>query len=189
VAECRVLLVGMMGSGKTSVGRELAAQTGWPYVDNDELVGQATGRTGRQILAEAGEMALRLAEGDALTAALTVPAPAICGIAAGTVLGRSSRRALAEGGIVVWLTADPATLAVRAVGALHRPWLEADAEDWMRETAAERAPLYREVADLIVDTEERDPEEVAAIIRAELSELAACRPWLSTESGPPRGLD
>jgi shikimate kinase len=178
MVECRVLLVGLMGSGKTSVGRELAALTGWPYVDNDELVQEAAGRTAREILAEAGEMALRVAEADALEAAVGTPPPCICGIAAGTVLGPSSRRLLIDGGVVVWLTADPATLAARAVGAAHRPWLEADAEEWMRETAAERAPLFREVATLTIDTQERTPAEVAAIIRDELADVAACRAYL-----------
>ena len=178
MAECRVLLVGLMGSGKTTVGRELAAQTGWPYVDNDTLVEQAAGQTARAILATAGETALRLAEADALRAALDVPPPCICGIAAGTVLQPGNRRALIDSGIVVWLTADPATLAERARGAAHRPWLDDDAERWMRETAAEREPLYREVAKLIVSTEDRRPDEVATAIREQLADLAACGPWL-----------
>ena len=182
MAECRILLVGLMGSGKTSVGRELSAQTGWPYIDNDQLVEQASGRTAREMLAEAGEVALRVAEADALDFALATPPPCICGVAAGTVVGPRNRRALAAGGIVVWLTADPATLAARAVGAIHRPWLEEDAEEWMRETAAERAPLYREVATLVMDTEDRLPEEVAAGIRERLAEMAACRPWLDRRS-------
>lgn len=183
MAECRILLVGLMGSGKTSVGRELAAQTGWPYVDNDLLVQQAAGRTAREILAGGGEVALRLAEADALAAALTTPPPCICGVAAGTVLGPSNRRAMVDGGIVVWLTADAHTLAARATGAIHRPWLEEDAETWMREVAAERAPLYRELATLVADTEDRTPEEVASWIRDELAELAACRPWLAADGG------
>jgi shikimate kinase len=173
-----VLLVGLMGSGKTTVGRLLAGLTGWPYLDNDELIEQAAGRTARQLLAEGGESALRLAEADALEAALTTPPPCICGVAAGTITSPRGRRALADGGIVVWLTADPATLAGRAVSAIHRPWLEEDAEGWLRETAAERNPLYGEVSDLVVDTAERTPDEVAALIHAELRERPACRAWL-----------
>lgn len=178
MAECRVLLVGLMGSGKTTVGRQLAGLTGWPYLDNDGLVEQAAGRTARQLLAEGGETALRLAEAEALEAALTTPPPCICGVAAGTITSPSARAALAQGGIVVWLTADAATLAQRAVGAIHRPWLEDDAEGWLRETAAERNALYREVADVVVDTAERTPDEVAALIHAELRERPACRTWL-----------
>jgi len=179
MADCRVLLVGLMGSGKTTVGRALAELTGWPYLDNDDLLRAHSGLTARQLLAQAGQSALRLAESDALEAALATPPPCICAVAAGTVLSAGSRRALADGGIVVWLTADPVTLAERVVDAIDRPWLEGDAEAWLREAATERAPLYREVADLIVDTEERTPDEIAADIRAELAERPACRAWLS----------
>lgn len=179
MAECRVLLVGMMGSGKTSVGRELAALTGWPYIDNDALLAQASGQTARQILAEAGEMALRLAEQDALDAALATVVPSVCGVAAGSVLSPRNRRALADGGIVVWLTAEPATLAARAIGGEHRPWLQDDAEEWLAQAAAERAPLFAEVARLIVATDEQTPAEVAAEIVTELVEMSACGPWLA----------
>lgn len=178
MTDCRVLLVGLMGSGKTTVGRALAEQTGWPYLDNDDLLEQATGRSPREIVAAAGEVALRVAESDALDAALAAPPPRICGVAAGTVTSPRNRRALAAGGIVVWLTADPQTLAARAVEQINRPWLETDAEAWLREAAAERAPLYAEIADLVIDTEDQPPDEIAATIRAELAERAACRPWL-----------
>lgn len=168
-----------MGSGKTSVGQALAEQTGWPYLDNDDLVQHATGLTARQVRAQDGEAGLRMAESDALDAALATPEPQICGIAAGTVLSPRNRQALDEGGIVVWLTAEASTLAQRAVGAINRPWLEGDAEAWLREAAEERDALYREIADLVVDTEELTPDEVAAGIRAELAERAACRDWLA----------
>jgi shikimate kinase len=178
MAECRILLVGLMGSGKTTVGQALAELTGWPYLDNDELVRAQTGISARQVLAQAGELALRLAEGEALEMAVATAPPCICSIAAGTVLSPANRQALADSGIVVWLTAAPQTLAERLVGAIDRPWLEEDAEAWLREAAAARAPLYREVAQLIVDTEEQTPTEVAATIHAELAERPACAQWL-----------
>ena len=181
MADCRILLVGLMGSGKTTVGRALAELTGWPYLDNDALVEQVAGRTARQLLAAAGESALRLAEADALDAALSTPPPAICGVAAGTVTSPRNRQALTDRGIVIWLTADPATLATRAVGAIHRPWLEEDAEGWLRETAAERDPLYRAVADLVIDTQDQSPDEIAADLRDRLAELPACRAWLARQ--------
>jgi shikimate kinase len=57
-----------MGSGKTTIGRMLARRTGWPYHDNDELVSLAYGKNARELLASAGEAALRLAEAEALEA-------------------------------------------------------------------------------------------------------------------------
>ena len=72
----RVLLLGMMGSGKSSVGRALSDLTGWPFVDNDALVERATGLTARELLRDRGEDALREAESEALRAGLRIPVPA-----------------------------------------------------------------------------------------------------------------
>jgi shikimate kinase len=177
-SDCRVLLVGLMGSGKTTIGRLLAERTGWPYHDNDELVSLAYGMTAREVLARAGEPALRQAEAEALEAAVELPAPCICGIAAGTVTDARNRRLLRDRGTVVWLTADPAVLARRAVGAEHRPWLEEEAEAWLRDVAAERASLYREVATLTVNSDDLEPEEVVERVIDFLSAHPACGPAL-----------
>jgi shikimate kinase len=174
-----VLLVGLMGSGKTTIGRALAELTGWPHVDNDELLRAAAGMSAREVLARGGEAALRLAEADALDAALATPPPCVCGVAAGTITSAAARARLAGGGIVVWLTADPQVLAQRAVGAAHRPWLEKDAEGWLRAVAVERDPLYREIADVTIDTSERSPDEIADDLADQLAQRAACRPWLA----------
>jgi shikimate kinase len=149
----RVVLVGMMGSGKTEVGRVLADLTGWPFLDNDVLVERASGRTARQLLAERGVDALRVAERAALDAALTTRPPAIC----------------AAGGVVVWLRAPAAVLAHRARSAAHRPWLEEDPAAWFTTRLVEREPHYRAVADLEVDTSALDPEGAAAAILRHLA--------------------
>ncbi|MGZ8513370.1 MAG: shikimate kinase [Candidatus Limnocylindria bacterium] len=165
----RILLVGMMGSGKSTVGRALAERTGWPFLDNDELVERATGRTARQ-LSEGGEAAVRAAEAAALREGLAVEPPAIIGVAGGAVLDPRDRKRIREGGFVVWLRAPAEVLAARAVGAEHRPWLEGDAEGWFRRAVSQRDPLYAWVADLEVDTRTGTgaPEEVAASIVAAL---------------------
>jgi shikimate kinase len=163
-----VLLVGMMGSGKSSVGRELARLTRWPFADNDELLVEATGRTARELLAEGGEAILRAGEAAAFRAALVRPIPGIAGVAAGVVMDAGDRAAMARAGFVVWLRARPEALASRAPGGSHRPWLEGDALAWLEATARRRAPLYGEVADLVVDVDAMSPAEVAAEIAAEL---------------------
>ena len=163
----RILLVGMMGSGKSSVGRELAKRTGWPFLDNDELLERATGRTARQ-LAEGGEAALRAAEAAALREGLAVKPPAIIGVAGGAVLDPRDRKRIREGGFVVWLRAPAEVLAARAVGAAHRPWLEGDSEGWLRRAVSQRDPLYAMVTDLEVDTSTATPEEAADSIVAAL---------------------
>ncbi|MDP8905802.1 MAG: serine transporter, partial [Chloroflexota bacterium] len=124
---CRVVLVGMMGSGKTTVGRLLAAATGWPYHDNDELLRRRFGLTARELLDREGELGLRAAESAALFVGLAAPEPAIVGSAAGTILDAPARQAMGERGFVVWLRARADTLAGRAAGGWHRPWLGDDA--------------------------------------------------------------
>ena len=172
---CRVILVGMMGSGKSTIGRLLSEATGWPYVDNDELVRRSHGTTARELLAERGEAVMREAESSALALGLEVPAPAIIGVAAGTILERANRKRLSDGGIVVWLRADADALAVRAKGAAHRPWIDTGGGSWMHDATTEREPLYQSVADITIDTTAGSPEAAATDLRERLRAFEACR--------------
>lgn len=165
----RVVLLGMMGSGKSSVGRALADRTGWPFVDNDALVERATGLTARALLRDRGEDALREAEAEALRVGLGIPAPAIVATAAGTILRPEDRARIDEGGLVVWLHASAEVLAERASGAAHRPWLDEDPVAWFAHTIRERGPLYRSVADLEIDTGSTDPDAAADLVVERLS--------------------
>jgi shikimate kinase len=177
---CRVLLTGMMGSGKSTIGRLLSGATGWPYLDNDELVRQIRAATARQILAEHGEAEMRGAESDALARGIEEPAPALIGVAAGTILEPSNREHLRTGGIVVWLRADAAAIEARAMGAEHRPWLETGGGTWIHDTVAQRDPLYASIADIVIDTGAKPAEESAAELLAQLASVAACRIQLSS---------
>jgi shikimate kinase len=167
---CRVLLIGMMGSGKSTIGERLAAATGWPYVDNDDLVRRATGTSARRLVAEQGEGPMRAAERAALLDGVRVDAPAIVGVAAGTITDPAARDALRDGGHVVWLHADAGTLARRAAGASHRPWLDGDATAWMTDALAEREPLYRSVADHVFDTGTGSPDDAVRDLVSWLAE-------------------
>jgi shikimate kinase len=162
--DVRILLLGMMGSGKSSIGEALHRQTGWPFVDNDVLVEAATGHTARELLARRGEAAMRAAETAALETALALPPPVIAATAAGTILDAGNRRRLAGGGFVVWLQAPAEVLALRAVGAAHRPWLDHDPVAWFRTALDERTRLYESVADVAVDTSRLTPDECAATV-------------------------
>lgn len=183
---CRVLLIGMMGSGKSTIGRLLSAATGWPYMDNDELVHQSRGTTARQILAERGEAQMRAAESEALARGVAAAAPALIGVAAGTILERADREQMRAGGIVVWLRAGAAAIESRARGAEHRPWLDTAGESWIRDTVSERDPLYASVADFIVDTGTKAAEESAEELLATLRTVVACRAALSSGEPPAR---
>jgi shikimate kinase len=156
----RILLVGMMGSGKTTVGRRLASLAGWRYVDNDELVRLRTGREPAEIEASDGEDVLHLAETDALDAALELPTPVVASVAAAVVLDPAAREALREGGHVVWLRARPETLLGR-IGSGEGRRDDATDPDWMRRRARERALLFADVATQVVDVDALGPDEVA----------------------------
>jgi shikimate kinase len=164
----------MMGSGKSTVGRLLARRTGWPLLDNDELVLRLFDATPRQILASGGETKLRAAESEALAMGLEAPAPSIVGAAGGTILDEANRRRLRDAGVVVWLRASPATVEERATGAEHRPWLDAGGESWIRDAVTERNPLYASVAHVTVDADGREAREVAAEILEQLRGVEAC---------------
>ena len=171
----------MMGSGKSTVGRLVAERMAWPYLDNDDLVQRAHGTTARELLAERGDGALRDAEGEALELGVTTPAPAVIGVAAGTVLDAERREVMREGGIVVWLRADAAILESRAMRGEHRPWLDRHGASWIRDTAAEREPLYASVADFRVDTGVNSPEAAASEIIGHLQTVDACQSALGSD--------
>ncbi len=156
----RIVLVGMMGTGKTTIGRLIAGALGWPYHDNDDLVHQLYAATPRELLANRGEVAMREAEARALALALEAPWPCVISAGGGTILNAENRRLMREAGTVVWLRASAATLEERAVGAEHRPWIDGGARDWIRAAVADRDPLYASVADLTVETDGRILEEV-----------------------------
>lgn len=168
----------MMGSGKTTVGRLLSKLTGWPYLDNDELVLRLFGSTPRRILAEDGEPRLREAELAALHAGLLTPAPSIVAAAAGTILDEPARWRLRESGVVVWLRTSVDALERRAAAGTHRPWIDTGGDPWLEAAARERLPLYSAVADLVIDTDTAAPAESARMVLEGVAGFPAC-----TEAG------
>jgi shikimate kinase len=155
----------MMGSGKSSVGRALAARLGREYADTDELIEAATHCSVREFFAAKGEPAFRDIETVVLDAALRVVAPSVIGCGGGVVVSPASRALLTSGRAeVVWLRARPDTLVARLAGATDRPLLDGDAEANLRRLAAERAGYYEEVAGVILDVDDRSIDEVAEAI-------------------------
>jgi shikimate kinase len=154
------MLVGMMGAGKTTVGRLLAQRLRCPYVDSDEEVEQFTGRTVKELFDAGGEAAFRPLETEALHAAVSGSGPVVVAVAGGAVLDPANRDLLRRAGTVVWLRARPSTLARRVVSGTHRPLLEHDPAAVIEELDAVRRPLYEELADVVVDVDDLDPSAV-----------------------------
>src|SRR5687767_9568136 len=95
----------MMGAGKTTVAKALAARLGATYLDSDEQVQRARGLTVPEIFAAEGEVAFRLAEREALVEALGSKEPAVISVAGGAVLDPDNRKLISDAGTVVWLRA------------------------------------------------------------------------------------
>ena len=166
----RVLLVGMMGVGKTSVGRALGQRLGWPYLDSDEEVRRRTGHSVPELFAQRGEAAFRLEESAALEEACSSTHPIVVSVAGGAVLDEANRRLIAASGLVVWLRASLSTLSRRVGDGRTRPLLGEDPGAALARLYPERAPLYESLADLAVDVDDvpvdRVVEQVAAALRA-----------------------
>jgi shikimate kinase len=162
-----IVLVGMMGAGKSSVGRVLARKLHRPLLDSDELIEERTGRTVREIWASDGEAVFRAIETETLLAMLGDVEPAVVAAAGGVVLAEANRSALAESDAhVVWLLANVELLVARVKNGVHRPLLDDDPEGILRQMYADREALYTEVADAVVSVDHRSINEVAqAVLR------------------------
>jgi shikimate kinase len=159
-----IVLVGLMATGKSTVGARAAAALGRPFFDSDEMVEARTGHTVAYLWAEGGEPAFRGLESDALQTALLSEPPGVVAAAGGVVLDAENRARLraasARGGVVVWLRADPDLLVSRVRPGDHRPLLGGDPVGVLHRMAADRESLYAEVADRVVDINGETIEKV-----------------------------
>ncbi len=167
-----LVLIGLMATGKTTVGALVARELDRPLVDSDAQIEARTGRTVREIWRTDGEATFRDLESAALAAALDDTEPCVVAAAGGVVLRPVNRDRLRRDDVeVVWLRADPATLLARieASGDTHRPLLDEDPGGMLELMATDRTPLYESVADRIVDVDDRSPVEVAGAVLEDLT--------------------
>lgn len=155
----KILLVGMMGVGKSTVGLALARRLGWAYLDSDEQVMLRTGRTVPELFAEQGEAAFRAEERRALVEAVASGGPAVVSVAGGAVLDPDNRACIGSAGTVVWLRAAVATLASRVGTGEGRPLLGEEPAAALALLYEERRPLYAGLADVVVDVDDVTPNE------------------------------
>jgi shikimate kinase len=167
-----LVLVGLMGAGKTTVGERCATRLQRPFVDTDDLVQTLAGRPVAEIFATDGETAFRVFERRAVADACASPTPLVIACGGGAVLDPSSRRQLHTTGVVVWLQARPGILAERVAGdGVDRPLLNRGALPTLTRLADTRAAVYGAIADATVRTDARTPDEVADAV---LEELVRC---------------
>lgn len=160
-----VVLVGLSGSGKSTIGRTLADRLGRPFLDTDGLIVGRAGTPIPQLFAERGEPAFRAIEREAVTDAVA-RAPAVIATGGGAPVDPDNRRQLWDGNSVVWLDA-PIDVLARRVGAAGagRPLLSGDAAGRLAALRAEREPIYAQ-AHLHLETAGKDVRTVVSAILA-----------------------
>ncbi len=144
-----VALVGLMGAGKSTVGRRLAGKLGRPFVDSDDEIEKAAGLSVADIFALHGEEEFRRVEHKVLKRLISGP-PRVLATGGGAYLNADTREMMRENAITVWLNADLETLWKRVSRRNHRPLLRRpDAKQVLSNLFDERRPIY-ELADLTV---------------------------------------
>jgi shikimate kinase len=168
-----IFLVGLMGAGKTSVGRQLARRLGKTFYDSDHEIERRTGVRIPVIFEIEGEAGFRSRE-SAVLAELVALEDIVLATGGGVVLAPENRRRLKDGGTVVYLRGAPQDLWRRTRHDRNRPLLQtADPLARLEELHAQRDPLYREVADVIVDTGTQSVRTLAEQLEARLREHLA----------------
>lgn len=177
-----LFLVGMMGAGKTTVGKRLARRLGWPFVDADKELEARLGVPVQTIFELEGEAGFRRREA-ALIDELTRREATVFATGGGAVLDPANREVLAARGRVVYLRASVGDLWHRLRRDKVRPLLRtADPRARIEQLVAARDPLYREVAHVTVDTGRQPVEQVVDAI---LARLARTPPAPAPTAPPP----
>jgi shikimate kinase len=160
-----VVLLGLMGAGKTSIGRIVAERLGLPLIDGDERLAEQTGgRTAAEITDEHGIEVLHAMEAEIALAALAEADPAVIGPASSVCEVATVRDALV-GHDLVWLTGPPEHLAAEAVGKAHRPLLDdGDPVELFRHQLAVREPLILALDPLVIDVATTGDDDAADAI-------------------------
>lgn len=161
-----IVLCGFMGCGKTTVGRQLAEQTGRRFVDMDDFIEQQAGMPVTEIFARFGEEDFRKREREAC-ANLAARSGLVIAAGGGALTFPQNVKTLARTGCIVLIQVSPQTVLQRLEGDTTRPLLaREDKQQAVYDLFAARLPLYRRAADLEVDGEDTPPQVAAAIAQA-----------------------
>ena len=165
-----IVLVGLMGAGKTKIGRRLAARLNLPFFDSDHEIEMAAGESIEEIFANRGERVFRDGERRVIARLLDQPVHVLA-TGGGAFMDETTRRVIERRGVSLWLRADLDVLVSRVSRRNNRPLLKVgDTRAVLGELIERRYPVYAE-ANVIVDSGEGSPE--ATVTRA-IAALAAC---------------
>jgi len=167
-----VTLIGSRGCGKSSAGRVLASRIGWEFADADAELEARAGKSIQQIFADDGEAAFRDLE-EQTVADLLQRERLVLAAGGGAVMRDATRGRIATAGPVIWLTASPETLYARIhaddTTAERRPDLtDRGGLEEVRALLAQREPVYRGTADIVIDTEQKTVAQIAGEIHEQL---------------------
>ncbi len=156
----KIVLIGFMGSGKTKVGRLLAAKLGWPHYDTDDMISQQVGASVGDIIRTHGEGSFRLVEKNAV-ALVALSDKCVISTGGGVPLDVNNMTDLSKNAAVVWLKISPETALKRAGNFKSRPLIDpADPLGSIRKRMVERNPIYEKMAQHIVESDNMQPEQV-----------------------------
>ncbi len=155
-------LIGMMGSGKTTIGSLAAKVLDVPFLDTDEMVADSAGMSIADIWSLRGEAVFRAMEREAIASVAGVDG--IVAVGGGAVVSEENRLRIGDSGAVIWLTCPPAELASRLGDDASRPLLGDDPAAALNEILEMRRELYAALASHQVETAGRDPDEVVSEI-------------------------
>jgi shikimate kinase len=166
-----IVLVGVPGAGKTTVGRLLAKELGLEFFDSDQVIEARAGKSVADIFTQDGEPAFRQIEHDVVIELLDSP-NAVVALGGGS-LGNDETRAKVKSSKAVWLIAGLAQAVDRVGMNRNRPLLLGNVRGQLADLMAAREPFYKEVAAIGVDTSRMIPNEVVSAIVSELKKIDA----------------
>ncbi|NDU85212.1 MAG: shikimate kinase [Ferrovum sp.] len=171
-----IFLVGLMGAGKTTVGRLLARRRHVPFVDSDHEIEAHTGVRISTIFELEGESGFRARE-EAILGELMLRDGIVLATGGGAVLSPLTRQRLRQHGLVVYLRGSVDQLWQRTRHDHHRPLLQtADPKSKLQQLFDARDPLYREVAHLIFDTTQQSPQRLVCQLETEIAAHVVAHP-------------
>ena len=155
-----------MGSGKTTVGKRIAQELGYAFVDSDDVVASTAGKSVREIFAQDGEAVFRQCESEAIKSVLLDrQSSVVLATGGGAVISSDNRSLISEqASTVVWLDASVEDLVVRTKSGATRPLLDGDAATTLQSLSSQRSAWYDEVATVRIDTRGKSVAKVCSAV-------------------------